>query len=620
MKSLPALFVSCFIWITALSAQSPADSIGPTGPIIGPQVLCPDATAEYSTNAVFNATEYWWTAPPGALINGKSGTVTAGPVVTVSFGDKGGQLCVTPVNAQQQGTKRCINLSVQPISPTVLPTVSVCHEDIPYVTPWGQVVSASGTYQQVYQSALGCDSLVRQTVMVKFPLVVNMPLRAICPGDTIWVFGQPYTESGNYKATGSSFQGCDSVVNFTLLLLDPYPEIQYSGQPIPCTGGMATLLSKSNLGISWVWLNANGQTIGTGKNVVVSQPGLYELRVSLAGGGKVCTASDTVVVPSSDTLISNIALDRLSCDEVKLTATLNNPALQLAWLGPDGITKSGNPVLVDKGGVYYALVTDSVSGCVDAASIFAPLGTGLQLDRYPFAPCGADSLALAASVYDPGSTSFSWSGPNGFVSTQETPVVTLPGAYTLVVTDGLLGCVDTAVAEVFFPGDFPEVAVVDVQDATEGLANGSIELSVNPPDATVFWYADGALVGGTTSVSGLMPGTYVYQVQTQYGCATLDSVVVDQISAQVQPEVSPAAWKIFPVPTAGLLLLERAVGTAPEPVVVQVFNPAGACVLQTERLTGDRISLSLDQLPAGTYWLRVGGATDTAMYRVVLIR
>ncbi|MBK8339496.1 MAG: hypothetical protein IPK99_05555 [Flavobacteriales bacterium] len=60
--------------------------------------------------------------------------------------------------------------------------------------------------------------------------------------------------------------------------------------------------------------------------------------------------------------------------------------------------------------------------------------------------CTTTSVQLIGGSLTIGAT-FSWSGPNGFNSTDVSPFVSAPGLYTLTVT-GPNGCTNTASVEV----------------------------------------------------------------------------------------------------------------------------------------------------------------------------
>jgi hypothetical protein len=167
-----------------------APPIGNTiGNITGPSPLCPGATATYTVPPVTNAGGYIWTVPPGWLVNGDPGPLTViapgGNTVQITAGPNTGnnfQICVQAANScYPDGPTRCRTIPVQNIPPTVLQPAVVCFEDAPYTLPWGDEALSTGTYQTVFQSYLGCDSIVRQNVTVKPALVTFLFVRTSVP-------------------------------------------------------------------------------------------------------------------------------------------------------------------------------------------------------------------------------------------------------------------------------------------------------------------------------------------------------------------------------------------------------------------------------------------------------
>ncbi|MBL7776400.1 MAG: T9SS type A sorting domain-containing protein [Saprospiraceae bacterium] len=152
-------------------AASMAPPVGNTGAMQGASTICPGGTVTYSLPGnVSGAGYYRWEAPPGSLINGMPGPATipapAGRLADITFGPSSGQVRVTPFNACDEGPVASRFVSVVPIPPTVLPPKYVCPGDFPYLLPWGDIAPAAGTYQTVYTSWQGCDSIVRQQLIL----------------------------------------------------------------------------------------------------------------------------------------------------------------------------------------------------------------------------------------------------------------------------------------------------------------------------------------------------------------------------------------------------------------------------------------------------------------------
>lgn len=112
------------------------------------------------------------------------------------------------------------------IPPTVKPAIVICNDDLPFT--WDEdpfpSVTSSGTFNLTsvpYDSYLGCDSLVKQTIIVKPPLITTLPTQYICNGDCFHLAGDNYCDPGPQSVVLQSFQGCDSLINFAISVLSP---------------------------------------------------------------------------------------------------------------------------------------------------------------------------------------------------------------------------------------------------------------------------------------------------------------------------------------------------------------------------------------------------------------
>lgn len=168
----------CNYQITANGAQLLPPPIG-TGPINGLSQVCPGALTHYSVSPFSNVFDYEWRAPAGASINESGQNVLVvpspgGQVVNITFGNTPGtgQVTVKGLGGCGAATSTIAKtVQVVAIPPNTLPTLTLYPEDLPYyweIEPFTPVTN-TGTYQltSVLTSWLGCDSIVRQTVIAQ---------------------------------------------------------------------------------------------------------------------------------------------------------------------------------------------------------------------------------------------------------------------------------------------------------------------------------------------------------------------------------------------------------------------------------------------------------------------
>ncbi|TVR77555.1 MAG: hypothetical protein EA412_10865, partial [Chitinophagaceae bacterium] len=82
---------------------------------------------------------------------------------------------------------------------------------------FGTSIGESGSFQQVFTTAEGCDS----TYTLNLSVIESTPIQfsdTICAGDTLIFGGQPLFEAGIYTDTLTSVSGCDSIVELQLMV------------------------------------------------------------------------------------------------------------------------------------------------------------------------------------------------------------------------------------------------------------------------------------------------------------------------------------------------------------------------------------------------------------------
>ena len=95
-----------------------------------------------------------------------------------------------------------------------LAPVSLCEGDCFNIG--GQAFCESGNYQVELQTVDGCDSIVKFSIDILEKSESILPLVEICEGDCFEFEGQEFCESGNYQVELQTADGCDSIVKFSI--------------------------------------------------------------------------------------------------------------------------------------------------------------------------------------------------------------------------------------------------------------------------------------------------------------------------------------------------------------------------------------------------------------------
>jgi hypothetical protein len=234
---------------------------------------------------------------------------------------------------------------------------------------------------------------------------------------------------------------------------------------------------------TYKWSGPNGFT-AEGKYATVTEPGDYTLVVTETIGNLTASSSHTISPPMYPT--GSAGPDKkLTCQNSTVTLEGSGSNDAVIWLASHG----GNIVsgertftpVVNAPGIYTMIITNSKSGCkvedvvkVTREEELTVNATGGQLD------CSTGTVQLRASSSAEGAT-YSWTGPNGFTSTAQNPVVKVAGTYTLTVADTAGSCSASTSAVVTPASTEVEITqhVIDFNSKPRGLIS-SIDTEAGP--------------------------------------------------------------------------------------------------------------------------------------------
>lgn len=154
-----------------------------------------------------------------------------------------------------QGTNGCdstviTNLTVNPTYTSNNPQV-ICQGDI-YNFNGNNYITA-GNYNDTLQSVLGCDSIVVTQLTVN-PAYISDLAQSICSGEVYDFAGEEYSTAGSYQGVFQTISGCDSIVTLVLTV-----------NTIDTTVTQTTLtLSANENGASYQWLYCANNSIVDG--------------------------------------------------------------------------------------------------------------------------------------------------------------------------------------------------------------------------------------------------------------------------------------------------------------------------------------------------------------------
>ena len=491
---------------------------------------------------------------------------------------------------------------------------------------------AAGDYTLIVTNANGCISAgTSTTVMVNVnPVATAANNGPVCEGSTLNLTGSPSgmttyawtgpngftanvqspavanitpAAAGAYTLVVTNANGCFSAAASTTVLINPAPVPTASNNGPLCAGSTLFLVGGPAGMNAYAWSGPNGFTSNTINptvfNVTPADAGVYMLTITNALG---CTGSIGTTVVINALPAPTAANNGPMCEGLTLNL-FGQPsgATSYSWSGPNGFTSNvQNPTIANVTAAasgQYVLVVANTSGCQNSAStsvtIYAKPAT-TATNNGPL--CAGSTLNLTGAP--DGMTSYAWSGPAGFTSGVQNPVIAnattaASGVYTLLATNAL-GCSASANTTV----------VVNAIPGAPVIAEDNDVLTSSAPAGNQ-WYFNGALIAGATeqTYTATLSGNY-YCVVTLNGCVSPQSNILYVVITGQQEIPSSASFVVYPVPNEG-----RFNASIQYPVestfTIAIYNQLGSKIFELKdvKTIGGKVEKLIDlrPIPSGIY-------------------
>lgn len=459
-------------------------------------------------------------------------------------------------------------------------------------------VSAAGTYNLTQMADNNCTGSASGSATVNVnqspDFTMNSP--TICNGETATVTATPTVAGGTYLwsspasvagQTGQSVQDTPSastyyVVTYTLngcsttdsslVTVNPVPGVTVADQTI-CEGTSATVTA--NIfpnGGTFLW-TAPAAVAGQTTQSVTDTPAsttTYSVRYTLSGCE--ATASGTVTV-SPTPVISLSPANATICEGESVTLSVQStaPGGSYNWT-PAGLGNNSSVTVSPTTTTTYT-VEHVISGCTsNQESSTITVNPGVTANATNDGPaCEGVDVQLSTNA-EPGAI-YSWTGPNGFTSAQQNPLLTntnagMTGTYFLTVTRNGCEANSSTLVEV---ASAPNISISPASPTI--CAGQEVTLTVNSTvtGGTFNWTPAGLPNASSVTVSPNNTTTYSV-TQVLNGCSS------NNANATVTVNPSPTA-----VPS----------------------NNSPVC-------EGDNVTLTANTVAGATYsWTGPGGYTST---------
>jgi len=479
-------------------------------------------------------------------------TVTVHPLPTVIGGP--GAVCTSSSTALSNGITGGVwtsgNTGVATINAGtgVITGVSAGSVMVTYVTAAGCMTKAAFTVHPLPDAITGIVSICKGATTI---LSDATPGGTWSSGSSVIATIQPSTgvltgvNAGTTIATYTSTLGCLATTTVTI---NPLPSA-ITGSITLCEGYGGTL-SNTLAGGTWSISNTAIATINTLSGTISALAAGTAAVTYITPAG--CYTVRTVTVNPTPTISSIAFTNPTTCVTTDGTITLNGLAPSgtytvsfLFGTTPTSLiltaNSSGQVVITGlAAGTYSNIRVRTTLGC-NSDAVAGPVT--LVLPPAPAAPvagnnaplCDGERLELYVTSATPPGVTYSWTGPAGFASAAEDPIinpahVTHSGVYS--VTASRLGCVSAVTTTTVVIHPIPAISSFAFTNPTTCFgSDGTLTLSGLTPGLSYFvtWIFNGitpanatvtADAGGNVVVAGLTEGAYTDISLSSFGCVS----------------------------------------------------------------------------------------------------
>lgn len=482
---------------------------------------------------------------------------------------------------------------------------------------------ATGMYEVVLMAANGCDSIVSLDLVV-LESSATSATDVICPGEVYEIGDATFSMPGTYQVTLVALNGCDSLVNLTLEAATPAEgdftdqiceggTYSIGGQVLDAPGLYEVILTAANgcdsilnltlvesqvLNEEVVATVCDGESFPVGE-MMFSEAGTYEVMLqSQFGCDSIVSLTLSVGQSSASFLVEEICegdafmigeeaftasgtymttiLNQEGCDSM---VTLDLTVFETATMDLNSSICAGESLLVggqefSESGSFTVEEVDA-NGCVNV--------TNLSLVVFPTSSvveellCPGESITVNGTVYDENNPSGTEVIPNGSM---------------------VFNCDSTIIVALTFS---PKIEVVDTNIVMDdGSGNGSIDPQIVGGEGTLeYEWSNGA---STQSINGLTAGNYTLVVVDENDCVEIFNFMVDMVSSIQEELDNGITTLVYPNPSKERIFVELENASVDEKqfILYDVFGR----VIRTATFIGNKLEVEMPRV-SGTYFYQI---------------
>lgn len=279
------------------------------------------------------------------------------------------------------------------------------------------------------------------------------------------------------------------------------------------------------------WTGPDGFTANT-EDISGLEAGFYNAIVTDDNG---CTESITVQITEPNEIQLMESISPITCfgeddGAIDLTPTGGTSPYSFTWVGPSGFSSNDEDISNLAPGDYDVTLTDDNS-CISTATFTIDPVADITIDltETPITCNGSDDGEISAVISGgtPGYT-ISWTGPNGFSSSDADISGLEPGTYNILVTDAA-SCEKTD--QIVLSEPLPITVSESITDVTcNGFSDGSIDITPfgGTPGYNFDWTGPDGFTSTDEDISMLEAGNYEVTVTDSQNCEYIESFTVNE--------------------------------------------------------------------------------------------
>jgi gliding motility-associated-like protein len=351
-------------------------------------------------------------------------------------------------------------------------------------------------------------------------------------------------EMVEYIVTSSTAQCSNSGQSFFVWVY-PNPTITVTNNAAICEGSSIGLLASG--AVNYLWTPALGLSNASISNPIASPTETTSYVVS-GEDGNGCSNTNSVIITVNPLPVVTASNNGPLCEgeDLNLFGSFVAGAIY-SWFGPSYDANTQNATLLNasptNSGTYTLFVVDG-NGCENSVNTNVTVNSTPVVTASFFGPICEGTLMQLEAIE--GGLSYSWTGPNGFSSTDQYPVVSgsadisLIGSYNLVASDGTCANSSSVFVEV---NELPsQLTSPTSNDADCGIDNGSLigfEAS-GIPDFMYEWYdVSMNLIDMGADLINVSVGDYTVVVSDGGGCQnSFGPFTINNPNAPLPPDLS----------------------------------------------------------------------------------